>query len=208
MDRALRLRAIVVGHLILTLPAITGILLVPFFCLREFGPFLFLYYLLGGIALAWQWYSIALPDWKRWLVGKDVPQEEADNLTRRAGLAWPALAPIGSFAFHTTAAAICGIHFGPWLLSRWYIWGLPLIGMSSRTPTGKDWLQHFELTSIVPAFFVGYLLARRFGRLATFAWILPTFILAYELLKFTEPQVGNPVEGERDSALKANTIAL
>jgi hypothetical protein len=189
MENTLTRRAILVGHLELTVPAIAGILLVPFFGLRMFGPSLFPYYLLAGIALAWQWYSIALPGWKKWLVGQGVPLEEADNLARRAGLAWPGLAGIGSFALHTTAAAICGIHFGPWLLSRWYVWVLPLLGMSSRTPAGNDWLRNFELTSIVPAFFVGFLLARRFGRLATCAWILPTFILAYELLKFTEPQL-------------------
>jgi hypothetical protein len=192
MENALTRRAgaVLVGHLELTVPAITGILLVPFFGLRMFGPSLFLYYLLAGIALAWQWYSVAEPSWKQWLVGKGVPQEEADNLAHRAGLAWPAgIAGIGFFALHTTAAAICGIHFGPWLLSRWYAWMLPLLGMSSHTPTGSDWLQHFELVSIVPAFVVGYLVSRRFGRLATYAWILPTLILTYELLKFTEPQV-------------------
>jgi len=188
MDRALTVRAIVVGHLTLTVPAIAGILLVPFLGLREFGPFLFLYYLLAGITLAWQWYSFALPAWKKWLVGKGVPQEAVDALTHHAGLVWPS-AGFGFFALHTTAAAICGIHFGPWLLSRYYIWILPLSGMSSRTPTGNDYLQHFELASIVPAFVIGYLLSRRFGRLARSAWILPTVILAYELLRFVEPPV-------------------
>jgi hypothetical protein len=189
MENALIRRAVLVGHLELTVPAIAGILLVPFFGLRMFGPSLFLYYLLAGIALAWQWYSVAGPSWKKWLVGKGVPREETDNLANRAGLAWPAgIAGIGFFSLHTTAAAICGIHFGPWLLSRWYAWILPLLGMSSHTPTGNDWLEHFELTSIVPALVVGYLLSRHLGRLATYAWVLPTAILVYKLLTFTEPQ--------------------
>jgi hypothetical protein len=189
MENALTRRAVLVGHLELTVPAIAGILLVPFFGLRMFGRFLFLYYLLAGIALAWQWYSVAGPSWKQWLVGKGVPQEEADNLAHRAGLAWPAgIAGIGFFALHTTAAAICGIHFGPWLLSRWYAWIKPLSGMSSHAPTGNDWLQNFELTSIVPALVVGYLLSRYSARLATYAWVLPTAVLGYKLLTFTEPQ--------------------
>jgi len=189
MENALTRRAVLVGHLELTVPAIAGILLVPFFGLRMFGPSLFLYYLLAGIALAWQWYSVAATSWKKWLAGKGVPQEEADSLAHRAGLAWPAgIAGIGAFALHTTAAAICGIYLGPWLLSRWYAWILPLLGMSSHTPTGNDWLQHFELTSIVPALVVGYLLSRYSGRLATYAWVLPTAILVYKLLTFTEPQ--------------------
>ncbi len=190
MENALRRRAVLVGHLELTVPAIAGILLVPFFGSRMLGPFLFPYYLLAGIAVAWQWHSVALPGWTKWLVGKAVPQEEVDNLAHRAGLAWPAgIAGIGFFALHTTAAAICGIHLGPWLLSRWYAWIPPLLGMSSHSPTGNDWLQHFELVSIVPAFVVGHLVSRRFGRLAPYAWTLPTLILIYELLKFTEPQV-------------------
>jgi len=126
---------------------------------------------------------------EKWLVGKGVPQEEADDLAHRAGLAWPAgIAGIGFFALHTTAAAICGVHFGPWLLSRWYAWIKPLSGMSSHTLTGNDWLQNFELTSVVPALVVGYLLSRYSARLATYAWVLPTAVLGYKLLTFTEPQ--------------------
>jgi hypothetical protein len=40
MDKALARRAIVIGHLALTAPAIAAILLVPFFGLRMLGPFL------------------------------------------------------------------------------------------------------------------------------------------------------------------------
>ena len=189
MDNALTSRAVVVGHLTLTAPAIAAILLVPFFGLRMFGPSFFVYYLLAGVAVGWQWYSRALPNWKKWLAGGDARREEVDNLAHRAGLAWPVDAAIGPFALHTTAAAVCGIHFGPWLLSRWYVWMMPLAGMSPRTPTGNDYLQHFELASLVPAFIVGYLLSRHFGKLATYAWILPTVILAYKLLTFAEPQV-------------------
>jgi len=190
MHSALTSRAVAVGHLTLTAPVVAAILGFPFFGLRMFGPFLLLYYLLAGIAVAWQWHSVALPSWEKWLTEKALPREEVDNLAHRAGLAWPAgTAAVGSFALHTTAAAACGIYFGPWLLSRWYAWILPLLGMSGHTPTGNDWLQNFELVSIVPAFAVGYLVSRRFGRLATYAWILPTLILVYDLLKFTEPQV-------------------
>jgi hypothetical protein len=87
MENALTRRAVLVRHLELTVPSIAGILMVPFFGLRMFGPSLFLYYLLAGIALTWQWHSVAGPSWKKWLVGKDVPQDEADILAQRAGLA-------------------------------------------------------------------------------------------------------------------------
>jgi hypothetical protein len=189
MDSALTSRAALVGHLTLTVPAIAAIVLVPLFGLRMFGPFLFFYYLAAGIAIGWQWYLVALPNWKKWLTGKGAQQEEVDALAHRSGLAWPVDAAIGPFALHTAAAAICGIHLGPWLLSRWYSWILPLTGRSSRFATGNDHLQNFELVSIVPALLIGYPLARRFGRFAAYAWILPTVVLVYKLLTFTEPHV-------------------
>ncbi len=189
MDNALTRRAVVIGHLTLTAPAIAAVLLVPFFGLRMFGPFLHVYYVMAGIALGWQWYLVGLPGWKKWLRGKGAQQEEVDALAHHSGLAWPANATIGPFALHTTVAVVCGIHLGPWLLSRWYVWIMPLLGMPSHMPAGSEWLQHFELTSIVPALVAGYLLSRYFGRLAQYAWILPTIVLAYKLLTFTEPQV-------------------
>jgi len=189
MDNGLKSRATLLGHLALTAPAIAAIFLVPLAGLRVLGPFLFFHYVMAGIALGWQWYLVALPNWKMWLTGKGAEQEEVDALAHRSGLAWPVDAAIGPFALHTAAAAICGIHLGPWLLSRWYVWILPLTGRSSHMPTGNDHLQNFELVSIFPAILVGYLLSRRFGRFAAYAWILPTVVLVYKLLTFTEPHV-------------------
>lgn len=186
MDKALESRAIIVGHLSITLPAIATILLVPFLGFRIFDPSLFVYYVLAWMALAWQWYAVALPGWKRWLGGRGVLYDDAENLARRAGFAWPQNSMFGPFAFHTTAAVVCGIHLGPWLL-RWLVWVLSLARMSRRVPTGDDYLQHFELASIVPAFILGYVLSRHFRRLAMYAWILPTVVLAYKLLRFSEP---------------------
>jgi hypothetical protein len=189
MDNALTSRATLVGHLTLTAPAIAGILLVPFFGLRMLGPSLFLYYVMASIALGWQWYLVALPNWKKWLTAKGAQPEGVDALAHRSGLAWPVDAAIGPFALHTAAAAVCGIHLGPWLLSRWYAWILPLTGRSSHIPTGNDHLQNFELVSIVPALVIGYLLSRRFEKFAAYAWVLPTVVLMYKLLTFTEPMV-------------------
>jgi hypothetical protein len=182
-------RAVVLGHLTITIPVIAVIWLVVRWSLYQFGPSLWPYYVTGGIALAWQWYLMALPQWKGRLTRLGLQVNKPESVAERGGLVWPGSGAIGSFGVHTTIAAICGIQFGPWLLSRWYARILPLLGMSSHSPTGNDWLQHFELVSIVPAFVVGYLLSKRFGRLATWAWILPTIILAYELLRYTEPNV-------------------
>jgi hypothetical protein len=180
-------RAIVIGHLTITTPATGAILLMPFLGSRMFGPHLFVYYVLAGVGAAWQWYWLALRGWEEWLVRKGVQGSEEDHLVRRAGLVWPGEAVIGPFALHTTAAAVCGIHFGPWLLSRWFVWILPLAGMSTGAPTGTDYFRHLELASIVPALVVGYLLSQYLPRLGTLAWFVPTVILVYKLLTFTEP---------------------
>ncbi len=187
MDKALISRAVVVGHLTLTAPATAAILLVPVLGLRIFGPSLFVYYVLAGVTVGWQWYSVALPGWKKWLVRKGVQDDEVERFARRAGLVWPGEGAIGPFALHTTAAAVCGVHFGPWLLSRWFVWILPLAGVPTGTLTADYYLQHFEVASIVPALVVGYVLSRHLPTLATCAWILPTVVLVYKLVTFTEP---------------------
>jgi hypothetical protein len=181
-------RAMIVGHLTITAPVIAAILVVPFVGMRMLGPGVGLvYYVFAAIALGWQWYSIALPRWKGWLTERGFQPEEVARLARQAGLAWPLESTVGPFAFHTTAAVVCGNFFGPWLLSRWDLWIAPLLGMPSHRPTGNDWLQHFELTSIVPALVVGYLLSKHLRRLSLWAWIAPTIILAYQLWAFTDP---------------------
>jgi hypothetical protein len=188
MDNSLTSRAVIVGHLILTVPTIAAIVAVPFLTLRTFGPGVAIaYYVLAAVALGWQWYSMVLPRWRKWSLGKGIQMEDLERLARRSGFAWPVESAIGPFALHTAGAALCGLRLGPWLLSRWYVWIVPLSGMSGHAPTGNDWLQHFELTSIVPALVVGYVVSCYLPKLATSAWVLPTIILSYKLLTFTEP---------------------
>jgi hypothetical protein len=188
MDQsAVTSRAVLLGHLAITVPVIAIILLVLRFGLYWYGPFLWPYYISGGVTIAWQWYSPVLQRWKESLGRKGIPEEEAGKIARRNGLVWPGASQVGLFALHTTTAALCGIHFGPWLLSRWLAWIVPLTGMAYHAPTGNEWLQNFESVSIVPALFVGYVLSRNFRGMATCAWILPAAILAYKLLTFSEP---------------------
>jgi len=189
MYSALKSRAVVMGHLSITAPAFVVSLLLPFLAWRALGPTVVPYYLMAGIAIGWEWYLVRLPDWDEWLAANGALPEEVDALAHRAGLAWPLKASIGPFALHTAAAGLCGIHLGPWLLSRWYAWGRPLAGMSARTPTGNDYLHNFELASIVPALVLGYILSTRFNRLASYAWVLPTVILAYKFLTVSVPPV-------------------
>jgi hypothetical protein len=66
-----------------------------------------------------------------------------------------------------------------------------LVGNSSTgfTAYSDYYLQHLELASILPALAIGYVVCRYWQeRLATWAWILPTIILSYKLLTFTDPR--------------------
>lgn len=189
MDKALESRAVRTGYLTLTVPALATVVLVPLLGVRIFDTSLLLYYALAWMALAWQWYDIALPGWKSWLAAKGAHSDEVESLAERSHFAWPQKSVVGPFAFHTTAAIVCGIHLGPLLLSRWLAWALPLAGMSlGHAPTWDDYLQHFEVASILPALILGYILSLHWRKMATSAWILPTLVVAYQLIAFTEPQ--------------------
>jgi hypothetical protein len=82
-------RAVLWGHLLITIPVITAILLIPFLGLYMFGPALWVYYVCAGLAGAWQWYSTAVPRWKESLRKKGVQENETEETGRRTGLLWP-----------------------------------------------------------------------------------------------------------------------
>lgn len=48
-------RAVVLGHLAITVPIVAAVLLVVFWGFYQFGPSLWPYYVTGGFAIAWQW---------------------------------------------------------------------------------------------------------------------------------------------------------
>jgi len=62
-----------------------------------------------------------------------------------------------------------------------------LVPQCASSTCADYYLQHLELVSILPALVVGYVVCRYSPRLATWAWILPTIILLYKLLTFTDP---------------------
>ena len=129
-DPDVRSRAVLLGHLTITIPAIAVIPLIVFWGLYMFGPATLLYYISAGLAAAWQWYSIAIPLWKERLRKRGIQESEIEEIQRRAGL-WMGASPVGLFAVHTTIVAVCALRVGPWLVGRWFGWVLPLVGNSS-----------------------------------------------------------------------------
>jgi hypothetical protein len=177
---------VLLGHLAITLPVVLAVPLVVFWGFGEFGPLLWPYYVTAGIGLGWQWYSFTLPRWEGVLTKRGLQVNQIEDVARRSGLVWPGSGAIGSFALHTTAVPMCGIFLGPWLFSRWFVWILPLFRISPAMPRADYWLQHLELVSIIPALVFGALIARYFEKLASWPWIVPTIILSYRLLTFTD----------------------
>ena len=190
-DSGASTRMVFLSHLLITIPAVAVIPLVVYLGLYMFGPDLLLYYICAGLAVSWQWYSIAVPIWMESLRRKNVQENEIEEIQRSTGLLWPGASTIGVFALHTTIAAVCALRVGPWLVGHWFAWILPLSGRTSSTgftAYSDYYLQHLELLSTLPALAVGYIVCRYLPKLATWAWILPTLILSYKLLTFTDPQ--------------------
>jgi hypothetical protein len=176
-------RAVLFGHLFVTLPAIAAILMVAFLGFFFFGPDLLTLYVLAGVTVGFAWCTLFVPRWKRWLIEGGAEENEVEHLLRSTNFAWPT-GPVGLIAFHTTLAMMCAVHFGPWLVGRWFAWVVPLTGVSTTTFAGDYYLQHLELVSIIPAAIVGYLVSQRLQPLATRAWVLPTLFLLYKILTF------------------------
>ena len=176
------------GHLTITVPAIAITASVIYFQRYLFGPLLTPYFVLNGLALSWQWYVMALAKWKASLERRNVRNHEFENLARQSGLYWRRATGIGLFAMHTSCAEICAVNVGPWLVFHWFGWVLPLAGFSTTTLATNYYLQHLEVVSIVPALVVGYLMAKHYGWLATWAWIFPTIVLSYKLWTFADPR--------------------
>jgi hypothetical protein len=182
-------RAIVRGHLTITVPALF-LAIVLFRILRyTFGPIETTYFILMGIAVAWQWYLMATGWWKESLAKDGIQNDEIELMARKGGLQWPGASTVGAFALHTAASQVCAVNLGPWLVYHWFGWVLPITGISTTTLGTDYYLQHLEVMSIVPALVVGYIVARYRPRLAVTAWIVPTAILSYKLWSFADPHV-------------------
>jgi len=94
---------------------------------------------------------------------------------------------LGAFGLHTLAVYVCAVHLSPWLVGRWFAWGVRVLQISVATQPGDWYLQHLELTSIVPAALAGYITARRLDSVATWAYVVPMLVLAYKMLRYQAP---------------------
>jgi len=179
-------RALLWGHLLVTLPAVAVLAVVLFFRKYLFVPG-WPYYLTTGLALAYQWHTEAMARWRTTLGKKGFSESEVEEIAENSGLVLPGASSAGLFALHTTAAALCVTYLNPWLAGQFVHWILPLTGQPTPSHAMDFYLQHFELASVVPAFLLGYVIAYQFPKLSTWTWLLPTLVISYKLLTFADP---------------------
>lgn len=97
------------------------------------------------------------------------------------------IGPVPAFAMHTATIYVFAVHVSPWLVGRWFAWIVPMLQISTVTPAADWYLQHLEWVSIFPGVVVGYLVAQQADSVATWAWGIPTIVLAYKMLQYRHP---------------------
>lgn len=115
----LKQRALLWGHLIVTMPAVAVVVVVLFFCKYLFVPG-WPYYLTIGMTLAYQWYTVAFPRWHMAIRNKGLSEGEVDEIARGGGLALPGASSVG-FLRCTLPLPVCVRHtsvYGSLTISR------------------------------------------------------------------------------------------
>jgi hypothetical protein len=88
-------QALLVGHLLVTLPVllfICGLTFLGMFValfILPFQPLLIFVFLIIGFALAWTWWSLLIPKWRNWAHRQGIPPDELQKWAVRTGLVWP-----------------------------------------------------------------------------------------------------------------------
>jgi hypothetical protein len=177
-------RALLWGHLLVTLPAAAMMGAVVFFRKYLFVPG-WPYYLTIGLALAYQWWTAVMPRW-RTALARRISESEVEEIARNGGLVLPGASSVGQLAVHTTAVGLCATYLNFWLAGWFVHWVLPLIGEPAPAHVMDFYAQHFELANIVPSFLLGCVLVRRFPDFSTWAWLLPSTMVLYKLATFVD----------------------
>lgn len=97
------------------------------------------------------------------------------------------LARLGFLLVHTAAVYVCALFFAPRLVALGINTIGPFLHIEVSVPAGDWYLQHFAVVSFIPALVAGYINVRRPDSPATWAWIMPTLILAYGFVTYRSP---------------------
>ena len=78
-------RAVAVGHLVVTLPVLAIIAVISLLGWHRFGWGA----LVAGSVLAWPWWSVSVPRWRRWALAQGADPDAIQRLGELTGLVWP-----------------------------------------------------------------------------------------------------------------------
>jgi hypothetical protein len=81
-------KAIVVGHLCVTGGVFVVIGVTVFVC-RVFDLLNFPIAIGVGAIVAWPWWSLTVPKWRRWALKRGADAEQLQKVAVRTGLVWP-----------------------------------------------------------------------------------------------------------------------
>jgi hypothetical protein len=82
-------RAVLVGHLLVTVPALVIVGGAIWFARIRLGADRTGPALLLGCAVAWLWWSCAIPWWRQWAHRRGADRDAVQRLGVRTGLVWP-----------------------------------------------------------------------------------------------------------------------
>ena len=82
-------RAVLAGHLVVTVPVLAIIGAITWLGRSRFGPDRTGLALLVGGAVAWLWWSFAVPRWRHWAHRRGADPAAVQRLGVRTGLVWP-----------------------------------------------------------------------------------------------------------------------
>jgi hypothetical protein len=81
-------KAVIIGQLIINIPVtiiIFGSIFIGFLLLPRWWWVFFI----GGFVLAWLWWAIIVPRWRKWAIRRGAPVQELHRLAVATGLEWP-----------------------------------------------------------------------------------------------------------------------
>ena len=82
------LRAIVVGWLVVNVPALTIMITFILLGLKVFQPLWWEFIIIGFVA-GWIWWAFSIPRWRRWAHEKGSDPDKLHRLALATGLVWP-----------------------------------------------------------------------------------------------------------------------
>ena len=82
-------RAVLLGHLVISLPVVIIMGLVPLLGCILRGQNGAMIGVALGLLVAWLWWSIFVPRWREWARSRGIDEERTQSLAERSLLVWP-----------------------------------------------------------------------------------------------------------------------